>query len=83
MPYCGNEITVTTPGWGEKPVLTLSVNGETKILNEESDYTVSYLKNTAKGTATIVFTGIGGYSETLKKNFTIKAYDIGADSADR
>ena len=46
------------------------------FLTEGEDYTVSYDKNRSKGTATILFTGINGYTGTLKKTFKIDAYDI-------
>lgn len=35
------------------------------------DYTVSYLKNDKPGTASMVFTGIGKYTGTVKKTFKI------------
>lgn len=49
-------------------------------LQEGEDYTVSYKNNNKAGTATIIFTGINGYSGTLKKNYKIAQYDIKADS---
>lgn len=48
-------------------------------LTKGVDYTVSYLKNDRAGTATMVLTGINGYSGVVKKNFTIGAYDYAAD----
>ncbi len=74
--YTGEAITTDSESWGEELVLTMTVNKEVKILEEGNDYTISYLKNTDKGTATIVFTGINGYSGTLKKTFKITAYDM-------
>lgn len=41
-------------------------------LTEGDDYEVSYLKNINKGTATVVFTGIGKYTGTVKKTFKIQ-----------
>lgn len=60
--------------------LTASVNGTTKKLTAGTDYTVSYQNNKNAGTATVIFTGINGYSGTLKKKFKIKAYNIKEDT---
>ena len=46
------------------------------------DYTVSYKNNSKAGTATITFTGINGYTGTLKKTYKIQAYNL-ADEAGR
>ena len=48
-------------------------------LVEGVDYTVSYSKNTNKGTATVKFTGIGNYYGTVKKTFKIKAAALTAE----
>ena len=77
--YTGSDITAESAVWGTEPVLTVVVNKEKKVLTEGTDYTVSYQKNNAKGTASIIFTGINGYSGTLKKTFKITAYDIAKD----
>ena len=68
MDYTGEAITLSDY------VLTDKASGEELV--EGVDYTVSYEKNTAKGTATILFTGINKYSGTLKKTFKINGYDI-------
>lgn len=68
MDYTGEAITLSDY------VLTDKASGEELV--EGTDYTVSYEKNTAKGTATILFTGINKYSGTLKKTFKINGYDI-------
>ncbi|MCI2062688.1 MAG: hypothetical protein LKJ83_07940, partial [Eubacteriaceae bacterium] len=44
--------------------------GET-VLNEGTDYTVSYENNTDVGTATVTITGIGKYSGSIVKTFEI------------
>ena len=45
-------------------------NGNTPLkLNK--DYTVSYQKNTKPGTASVIFTGTGKYTGTIKKTFKI------------
>ncbi len=72
--YTGEAITADM--WESKPALTITANKITTELVEGTDYTINYLKNENKGTATIVFTGIGQYTGTLKKTFAIKAYNI-------
>ena len=67
--YTGSEI---------RPEITLTV-GE-KTLKEKKDYTISYTNNVKAGKATIILTGIGGYTGTSKKTFTIKP---ASDVADR
>lgn len=52
-----------------------------KILTESTDgingdYTVSYLRNTAVGTAYILFTGINGYSGNLKCPYEILSLNL-------
>ena len=43
------------------------------------DYKVSYLKNVDAGTATVVITGAGGYTGTVKKTFKITQADLAAE----
>ena len=45
-------------------------------LYEDNDFSLSYLKNDKAGTATAVFTGMGGYTGTVKKTFKINKADI-------
>lgn len=81
MVYTGNAISEVTSGWGSG--IRLSVTGknqEKKELTENVDYTLEYQKNKDCGTAQIIFTGINGYSGTLKKSFKITAYDIQKDT---
>lgn len=54
-----------------KPTATLTHNST--ILKEGTDYTVAYQKNRNKGTATIIFTGLNGYTGTKKQTFKIVA----------
>ena len=42
------------------------------------DYKVSYLKNVDAGTATVVVTGVKGYTGTVKKTFKITQADLSA-----
>ena len=76
--YTGSAITAASTAWRTKPVLTM-----TKKLIEGKDYTVSYQKNTDKGTASILFKGINGYSGTLKKTFKITPYNILDDTKNK
>ncbi len=60
--YTGNAI---------EPNPTVTFYGDK--LTRGKDYSVSYLNNVAVGTATIRFTGIGNFKDSLNKTFTIKA----------
>ena len=46
------------------------------------DYKVSYLKNIDAGTATVVITGAGGYTGTVKKTFKITQADLTAEGTE-
>ena len=46
------------------------------------DYKVSYLKNVDAGTATVVITGVKGYTGTVKKTFKIKQADLAAEGTE-
>lgn len=81
--YTEEDLTVDSQSWGTAPVLTFVVNKEAKNLEEGKDYTISYQKNNGRGTASIIFTGINGYSGTLKKTFKITAYDINRDTEEK
>ena len=59
--------------------LTFMINGSQKTLKQGKDYIISFQNNTNAGKATVIFTGINGYSGVLKKTFKIEAYDIGTD----
>lgn len=45
-------------------------------LKEDVDFTAEYSKNIKKGTATVLITGKGAYSGTMKKTFRILPYSI-------
>lgn len=51
-------------------------NRITRNLEEGTDYTVSYTNNDKVGTATVIYTGIGGYTGTLKKTFKVVGQSI-------
>lgn len=81
MVYTGTAINEASPGWGNGIKLSVTEkNKEIKELTEGVDYTLEYQKNTDCGTAQIIFTGINGYSGTLKKSFRITTYDIQRDT---
>ncbi|MBQ8279207.1 MAG: Ig-like domain-containing protein [Roseburia sp.] len=68
LPWTGeavtqNTILIYTEGSG--------VNMTTEYLTENVDYTVTYQNNTEIGTATVIYTGMGGYTGTVKKTFKI------------
>lgn len=63
--------------------LTMKLNGEEKTLTENKDYTVQWQKNQNAGTATVVFTGINGYTGTMKKTFRIQAFNMAANADGR
>ncbi len=49
----------------------------------DGDYIISYEKNTDAGTAAMIVTGIGNYTGTWKKTWSIKAYDLKTDPEHR
>lgn len=52
-----------------------------KILEEGVDYQVDYSNHTSVGKATMTLTGMRAYTGTVKKTYTIKAYDIKTDNS--
>ena len=66
--YTGNAIT---------PAVTVTVNGTT--LTAGTDYSVSYANNTNAGTASVTVTGIGDYTGTVTKEFTINPKSVTPD----
>lgn len=59
----------TFDGTEHKPALSITYDGET--LAEGTDYTATYANNRAAGTATVTVTGIGTYSGSTTREFTI------------
>ena len=57
-----------------KPTVTVQ-DGETTLV-EGTDYTVAYTNNVNVGTATVTATGIGNYTGTQTKEFTITKADM-------
>ena len=69
-----NEADLTYTGAAIAPKVTVIADGKT--LTEDTDYTVSYSKNIGAGTdASVTVTGIGNYTGTPTKSFTIKKAD--------
>ncbi len=64
----------TYDGKAKTPDITVKDVKKTLIL--DTDYTVSYEKNTDAGTATVTITGIGNYAGSITKNFTISVKSI-------
>lgn len=61
-------------------LVTLKAKAGTEAMfTENVDYTVSYQKNNKPGTATMVFTGIGKYTGTMKKTFKVAKVTLAAD----
>ncbi|MCB6994382.1 CAP domain-containing protein [bacterium 210820-DFI.6.37] len=58
----------------EPAVQSVTVNGT--ALTQGTDYTVSYKNNVSVGTGTVVITGIGNYTGTAQKTFTITPKSI-------
>lgn len=54
-----------------------------KVLEEGVDYQVDYSNHTSAGKATMTLTGMGAYTGTVKKTYTIRAYDIKTDNSSR
>jgi len=66
------------PGMGDlQPELKLHDRTLDKDLVINKDYEVSYLKNIQAGKATMVITGKGLYTGTVRKTFRISAIDLG------
>ena len=68
--YTGSAITVLNSE------IVVNQNNLLNPLINNTDYTVSYLNNVDAGTATITITGIGNYTGTRTKNFTIDPKSI-------
>lgn len=73
--YTGTAITLNRAG------VTLTVKGEDGNMHEVrlvqgTDYAVSYQNNVKAGKATVIFTGMGAYSGTIRKTFKIAPRQI-------
>lgn len=63
LPYTGEEVIQSGMVLNDKAI--------SKVLKENTDYTVTTTNNVQAGKATVVIQGIGGYTGTVKKTFTI------------
>ncbi|MBQ8965980.1 MBG domain-containing protein [Ruminococcus sp.] len=63
-------------GTAKKP--TVSVRLGTKLLVENTDFTVTYSNNVNAGTGSVTITGIGNYTGTASSTFTISPYGLNA-----
>lgn len=77
----GDKTYVSGKGfYTQEPVLTLP-NG--KVLTEDTDYTIRYADNTARGNATMTISGVGpNYTGSIVKNFQITDRTSLADYSD-
>lgn len=66
-----SELVSNYDGTEKKP--TASVVSGNKTLVSNTEYTVSYRNNKNIGTATVTIKGIGNYTGSVSKNFTIQA----------
>ena len=73
--YTGNEIELIGYSEEGQPWHYKLMNGTTALVEGE-DFAVDYQKNVNKGTATVIFTGMGNYTGTVKKTFKINAADL-------
>ncbi|MBR1449636.1 MAG: hypothetical protein IJ588_12940 [Prevotella sp.] len=72
-------VTYTGSAYTPEPAVTIG-SSPAVTLKKGEDFTYSYSNNTNAGIATITITGIGNYSGTNTKNFTInKANIVAAD----
>ena len=62
--YTGSPITPT-------PIVTITLDGVTKTLTHNVDYTYTYRNNTNAGTASVVISGKGNYNGSKTANFNI------------
>ena len=65
-----SQTSYTYDGTEKKPAVTVKYGGET--LAYGTDYTLVYFNNIQAGTATVAVVGLGRYSGTENRNFTIQ-----------
>ena len=68
------DITISQTSYvydGEAKTPTVTVKYTDEILKEDIDYTVDYQDNVNAGTAKVIVTGMGNYTGTVTKTFTI------------
>ena len=62
-----------------EPTVTAKTDAGTLTLKKTRDYTVTYQNNKSVGKATVTIKGVGNFTGTLKKTFTIKAVTVKAN----
>lgn len=72
----GNDYVYTGEPYTPQTELYIRIGGVPRRLEKNIDYTVSYENNVNAGTATIVYTGIGGYTGTKREKFKIAPYNL-------
>lgn len=71
--------SVTYDGYEKFPIASVYY-GNQQLVNGV-DYTVSYVNNLNAGTASVIVSGIGAYSGTVAKNFTINPIALDSSNA--
>ena len=61
---------------GKEIIPSIKVSDKDIELQKDKDYSISYKNNTDIGTATVTITGLGNYSGTVERNFTITAKNL-------
>ncbi len=74
-------VAKTYNGMAQTQDITVTLKGQEKPLLAGTDYDVAYTKNIDVGTATVIITGKGAYTGTIKKTFKINAYDLFMDES--
>ncbi|MGN0521982.1 MAG: fibronectin type III domain-containing protein [Eubacterium sp.] len=67
-----SEYVLTTSVREANATFTVKDTQRNVTLKKNTDYTVSYINNTAAGKGTAVITGIGNYSGSIRKEFIVK-----------
>ncbi len=77
--YTGNKIE-----FDDLKVYLKASNDKAQVnLEKDTDYEVNYSSNLSAGKATITINGIGGYTGTVKKTFTITRYEYAEGEGNR
>lgn len=71
--------SVTYDGYEKMPTASVYYGNQQLIYG--IDYTVSYVNNLNAGTASVIISGIGNYSGTVTKNFTINPIALNSSNA--
>lgn len=67
-----SEYVLTTSVREANAAFTVRDTERNVALKKDTDYTISYINNTAAGKGTAIITGIGNYSGSIKREFVIK-----------